>query len=157
MRSSMTSPSSNSTVRPVAVALGDDPKRADRRQRAALGAVDVVDAFTVAHLLSIAPSRKVEIPREHVTSIALLISVAIAGAATATEAAIPGATTIAIVVARIVPVQHGFLLRTSSDRAHSAPLASGLFRRVWAGAWPGCNRSLVRVGCCQVFRETIAD
>jgi hypothetical protein len=51
----------------VKITLGDDPKRADRRQRAALGAVDLVDALTVVYLLSIAPARKVEIPREHVT------------------------------------------------------------------------------------------
>lgn len=48
------------------VNLCDDPKRADRLQRAALGAINLVDALMVACLLSIAPAREIEIPPEHV-------------------------------------------------------------------------------------------
>ncbi len=50
----------------VKIALGNDAKRADRRQRAAVGAVDFVDAVTLAHLLSLAAARQVEVLREHV-------------------------------------------------------------------------------------------
>ena len=45
----------------VEITLGDDSKRADRRQRAAFGAVNLVHAVTLAYLLSVASSREVEI------------------------------------------------------------------------------------------------
>ena len=59
------------------IALGDDPKRADRCQRAALGAVD---SYTVAlpNRSALASTWEVEILREHVTRVAFLIPIATA-------------------------------------------------------------------------------
>jgi hypothetical protein len=90
----------------VKITLGDDPKRADRRQRAALGSVDFVDAFTVTYLPSIAPLRKVEVSREHVSW--MVVSVALACTPAAAEAAVPGVAAISSLVRpRIVSVEHG--------------------------------------------------
>ena len=51
----------------VEITLGDHSKRADRRQRAAFGAVDLVHAVTLAYRLPLASTREVEIRRERVT------------------------------------------------------------------------------------------
>jgi hypothetical protein len=48
------------------IALGDYTKRADRRQRAALGAVDLVDAVALSDRSTFMSARQVEILREHV-------------------------------------------------------------------------------------------
>jgi hypothetical protein len=90
----------------VKITLGDDPKRADRRQRAALAAVDLVRTVALPNRSALASTWEVDILREYVTRVAFLIPIAIARAAAATNVAVPGATTIAIGVVRIAPVPH---------------------------------------------------
>jgi hypothetical protein len=84
----------------VKIALCDHSKRTNRRQRAALDAVEFVYADTVTHLLAIAPARQVEVSREHVARLALVGPVAQARAATPAKAAVPGTATNAIVVSQ---------------------------------------------------------
>ena len=55
----------------VKIALGDDPKRADRRQRAALGAVDLVHTVALPNRSALASTWEVEILREYVTRVPL--------------------------------------------------------------------------------------
>jgi hypothetical protein len=89
----------------VKVALGDDSKRPDRCQRAALGTVDLVDTVALPNRSPLASTWEVEILREHVTRVAFPIPIAIARTAAATKVAVPAAATIAI-VAWIVSVPH---------------------------------------------------
>jgi hypothetical protein len=86
----------------VQVALGDDSKRPDRCQRAALGTVDLIDTVALPNRSAFASTWEVEILREYVTRVTFLLPIAIARAAAATNVAVPGAATIAIVVARVV-------------------------------------------------------
>lgn len=53
----------------VQIALGDDPKSADRRQRAALGAIDLVHTVALPDRPAIASTWEVEILREYVTRV----------------------------------------------------------------------------------------
>ena len=53
----------------VEIAFGNDAKRADGRQRAALGAVDLVDAVALANRPALASARQVEVLREHVARV----------------------------------------------------------------------------------------
>ena len=62
----------------VQIALGHNPKRANGRQHAALGAVDLVDTVALPNRPALASARQVEVPREHVAWIALVVPVAIA-------------------------------------------------------------------------------
>ena len=73
----------------VQIALGHDPKRADGRQRAALVAVDLVDAVALANRPTLASARQVEILREDVARVAVLVPIAIAAATTTADAAVP--------------------------------------------------------------------
>jgi hypothetical protein len=61
----------------VKVALSDHSKRANRRQRAALRAVDFVDVVAVARWPALPSARQVEIPGEDVSRIAFVIAVAL--------------------------------------------------------------------------------
>jgi hypothetical protein len=85
----------------VHIGLGHNSKGADGSQHATLGAVDLVDAVALPCGPALTPTRQVEVSREHLAWIALVVPVAIARAAAATEAAVPVDATIAIVVARI--------------------------------------------------------
>jgi hypothetical protein len=88
----------------VQIALSDDSKRADRCQRAALCTVNLVDTVALPNGPALKSKRQVEISREHVAWIALVVPVAVARAATAPKVAVPGTATIAIVIARVVSV-----------------------------------------------------
>jgi hypothetical protein len=90
----------------VEIALGDHPKRADRRQRSGLGAVDLVHAFALPNRPALLPTWEIETLRECITRVAIVVPIAIARATAATRVAVPGVATVAIVVARIVPVPH---------------------------------------------------
>jgi hypothetical protein len=83
----------------VKIAFGNDAERSDGRQRATLGAVDLVDAITVAHLLSVRCARKVKNPPEHVTR--LFVTVSLACTTTAPDAAVPSVNR-----SRVVPFPH---------------------------------------------------
>jgi hypothetical protein len=50
----------------VQIAFGDDPERADGRQHAALGAVDLVDTVALPNGPALTPTRQVEVSRKHV-------------------------------------------------------------------------------------------
>jgi hypothetical protein len=73
----------------VEIAFGNDAKRADGRERAALGSVDFVDTIALPYQCAITSAWQVEIPREHVTRIVFLVSVAFAGATATAAARIP--------------------------------------------------------------------
>ena len=53
----------------VEIAFGDDAERADGRQRAALGAVDPVDAVALADRPTLAAARQIEVLREDVARV----------------------------------------------------------------------------------------
>jgi hypothetical protein len=94
----------------VQIALGDDPKCADRCQSAALAAIDLVHTVALPNRPALASTREIEVLREYITRVAILISIAITRAGAATKVTVPGVATIAIVVARIMPVPHASLL-----------------------------------------------
>jgi hypothetical protein len=118
---------------PREIALGDDTKRADRCQRAALGGVDLVDTVTIPNWSALASMWEVEVLREHVTRVAFLIAPTVARAAVAAAVAVPSIAPIALVTPGIVPVPHVSILSTSS-KAHFAGSARGPPRRVWTVA-----------------------
>src|SRR5687768_12295992 len=94
------------------IALGDDSKRADRRQRAALCAIDLVHPITIPNRSARASTWEIEILREHITRVAILVSIAITRAAAATKITVPAITAIALAFSRIVPVPHVSILST---------------------------------------------
>ena len=106
----------------VKIASGDHPKYADRRQATALGAVDLVDAVTVAYLFSITSTRKLEIPREHVTR--KIFAVSLTCTAAADEASVPRIPAVPAVGSRIVSVEHDPLHRI--ERAYDEASATTL-------------------------------
>ena len=73
----------------VEIAFRNDAERADGRERAAFGAVDLVDAVALPDRSALTAPRQVEIPRERVARISFLVSVALTCTATAPEAAVP--------------------------------------------------------------------
>jgi hypothetical protein len=86
--------------------LGDDPKRADSRKRAALGAVDLVDTVALADWSSLASARQVEIFREDVARVTIASIMGVPAAA-ASSIAIARLFTIPVAFpAWVVPVQH---------------------------------------------------
>jgi hypothetical protein len=88
------------------ITLGDDPKGADGGKHSAFGVVNLVHPIAVSHWPTLTAPWQIEVLREHVTRLAFLVSIAIARTAAATKIAIPGATAVAVVAARIVPVEH---------------------------------------------------
>ena len=90
------------------IPLGDHTKGADGCQRAALDAVDRVDAIALAHWSPITSAREIEISREHIMP--LLFSVPLACTAPTAEASVPRITTVpADVRSWIVSVEHDSL------------------------------------------------
>ena len=73
----------------VKIAFGNDSKRANGRERAALVAVDLVDAVTVAYRSALGPARQVEMLRKDVTWVVFFVPVAIVCTAPAAETALP--------------------------------------------------------------------
>jgi hypothetical protein len=51
----------------VKITLGDDSKHADRRQRAAVAPVELVDTLALPNRSALASTWEVEVLREHVT------------------------------------------------------------------------------------------
>jgi hypothetical protein len=96
-------------------ALGDDPKRADRCQSTALAAIDLVYTVALPNRPALASTGEVEVPREYIARLAIPIPIAIARAAASTNVTAPSAATIAIVVARIMPVPHASLLTLGQE------------------------------------------
>jgi hypothetical protein len=90
----------------VEIPLRGNPKRADRSEHPAFGAVDLVYAIPVPDWATLAASRQIEILAEHVSRIMLMIAVVITGPASAAAVARPSVVTIALTIARIVPVPH---------------------------------------------------
>jgi hypothetical protein len=86
----------------VKIAFDDDSKCADGRKRAALGAVDLVEAVAVAYRLSVTSARKVKILRERLTRV--LVTVSLTCGATAPEATVPGVAATSVIVTSLVPV-----------------------------------------------------
>jgi hypothetical protein len=60
----------------IEVAFRHDSKRADRRERSTLGAVDLVHTVAIANQLAAVPSRKIEVLREHVAVIVVAFPIA---------------------------------------------------------------------------------
>lgn len=92
----------------VQVALRHDPKRADRPQHAAFAAIDLVDAIALANRSALTSAWQVDILREHVTRVMCLVAVAVTRTASAAAIPIRRTAAIAILVSRVVPVEHHF-------------------------------------------------
>ena len=88
------------------ISLGHNPKGADGPQHAALGAVDLIDTVALPNRSAFASTWQVEVFREHVTRVEILIPIAIARAAAATDVAVPSVLTIALAIPGVVPVPH---------------------------------------------------
>jgi hypothetical protein len=89
------------------ITFSHDAEGADRGKHPAFSAVHLVHVVAVTHRPAFTSAWQVKVFREDVLWLTLIIPIAIDRAAAATEVAVPVAATIAIVVARIVPVQHG--------------------------------------------------
>jgi hypothetical protein len=65
-------------ARVAQIALGDDPKRTDGRERARLGPVQQIVTVAIAHELAIGPVWQIKMASEHVSRIerAIVVSVA---------------------------------------------------------------------------------
>jgi hypothetical protein len=71
------------------ITFGDDAEGIDGGEHPALGAVDFVHAITLSYWPTLTAARQVEVLREHVTRVAVLIPIAITRAAAATAVAVP--------------------------------------------------------------------
>ncbi|PYR95529.1 MAG: hypothetical protein DMF84_00795 [Acidobacteria bacterium] len=91
----------------VQVAFGKHPKRADRRQHAALGTVDLIDPVALPDQFALVAARQVEILSKHVARVGFVIAIALARAATTAATSIAGISSLAVRSrSRIVPVPH---------------------------------------------------
>src|SRR5581483_6261423 len=123
------------------ITLGDDPKRADGRQRAAVVAIQLVPMVAVCDDLSLGPARQLEIVQEHVArirmpTVGVALTFVIALAYIARRMIVisldlgPGHVDLAgvrIAIARI-EVQHGFRLWEAVESgAIHGPVDSGSF------------------------------
>jgi hypothetical protein len=73
----------------VQVALGHDPKRADRPEHATLSAVDLVDVLPLAYRSPLPSAWQVEILREHVTWVAFFVPIPIAAPTATAQTSVP--------------------------------------------------------------------
>jgi hypothetical protein len=89
----------------VEIALRHDAKGADCREHPTLRAVELVYTLTVSYRLALTAPRHVQVPREHISRVAIGIGSPLTGAASTAEVAIPSVT-IALTVADIVAVPH---------------------------------------------------
>jgi hypothetical protein len=110
----------------VQIAFGDDPKRADRRQRAALCAIDLVHSITITNRSPLASTWEIKILRENITRVAILVSIAITRAAAATKITVPTIVPIALAFSRIVPIPHVSILSTFRSPTFTGIALSGL-------------------------------
>jgi hypothetical protein len=91
----------------VEIALGDDPKGADRGEHPAFSAVDLVHAIGLSHWPTLTAAWQIEVLNENVSRIALVIAVALIRATAAAEDAIPRVAAVSPFVGpRIVSVEH---------------------------------------------------
>jgi hypothetical protein len=97
------------------ISLGHNPKGADCPQHAALGAIDLIDTVALPNQSAFASTWQVEVFREHVARVEILIPIAIARAAAATDIAVPSVLTIPLAIPGIVPIPH-FRFDFSADR-----------------------------------------
>jgi hypothetical protein len=79
------------------IALGDDPKGADRRQRAALGAIDLVHTVTLPDRPTLASTWEVEILREYVARVTIGCMIEFAAPAAASAVSIAKVVAIAVI------------------------------------------------------------
>lgn len=107
------------------IALCDDAKSADRGKHPAFGAVDLVHAIPVSHWPTLTATWQVEAFREYISGIMLVITVALASATSAADAAVPRIATITLLVANIVTVPHS-IVSTSQQTVGAAPPPSVL-------------------------------
>jgi hypothetical protein len=98
----------------VEVALGHDAKGADGGEHPAFLAVDLVHAIAFSGWPAFTPPRQVQVFREYISRIALLIATTVTGASPAAEVAIPRVAKITLFVANIVPVPHACVARLPS-------------------------------------------
>jgi hypothetical protein len=100
----------------VEIALGHNTKRSHGAKHPAFGAVDLIHAIAFSDWPALTSTWQVEVFREYISRIALLIAVTLTCAAAAAEVAIPRIATITLVVANLVTVQHSRRLDFPADR-----------------------------------------
>ncbi|OGT71672.1 MAG: hypothetical protein A3I78_05715 [Gammaproteobacteria bacterium RIFCSPLOWO2_02_FULL_56_15] len=79
------------------IALGDDAERADGGEHPAFRAVDLVHTIAFSHGPTPTSSWQVEILREHISRVAIVHMIALAGTAAATAAKIADVAPVALI------------------------------------------------------------
>src|SRR5262245_22315132 len=82
---------------PLQIPLRHDPKRADGCQHPAFGAVDLIDAVTLANEFAPSTTRHIEISREHVARVVFAMAIAFFRSTAATLASLAEVASAAIV------------------------------------------------------------
>jgi hypothetical protein len=78
------------------IVLGHNAKGADGGEHPAFRAVDLVQAVAFAHRPALTSSWKVEIPREHISRVAMVHMIALAGTTAAAAATIADIAPVAL-------------------------------------------------------------
>ena len=81
----------------VQIGFGHNPKGADGSQHATLGAVDLVDTVAFPNRSTFASTWQIEIFREHISRVAIVHMIALAGTAAATAAKIADVAPVALI------------------------------------------------------------
>jgi hypothetical protein len=114
----------------VKIALGHDAKCPNGGQHPAFSAVDLVDAIAFSHRPTLTPARQVEILRERLPRVSLVIALALTRAASAADGAVPSIVTIAVTVSDVESVPHVRLdLLQSIARHHSKTICYAEYRQ----------------------------
>ena len=93
----------------VEIALGHDAKGTDCGEHPAFSTVNLVHAIAVSYRAALTSARQVEVLREHISRVAIVRMLAVAGSTTAAAAPIAGFATVAVIRrSRIVSVPHAW-------------------------------------------------